>query len=48
MPEGSDTFFIYLLQDAKDRRDEAAFKKLMQSAHRRGAVKWSIVDEKFS
>lgn len=41
-------FFIYLLQDAKDRGDEAAFKKLMQSAHRRRAVKWSVVDEKFS
>ena len=40
-------FFIYLLQDAKDRGDEAAFKKLMQSAHRRRAVKWSVVDEKF-
>ena len=41
-------FFIFLLQDAKDRKDEAAFKKLMQSAHRRRAVKSSVVDEKFS
>lgn len=41
-------FFIFLLQDAKDRKDEAAFKKLMQSAHRRRAVKSAVVDEKFS
>ena len=41
-------FFIFLLQDAKDRGDETAFKKLMQSAHRRRAVKSSEVDEKFS
>ena len=32
-------FFIFLLQDAEDRGDEAAFKKLMQSAHRRKAVR---------
>ena len=41
-------FFIFLLQDAKNRGDETAFKKLMQSAHRRRAVKSSEVDEKFS
>lgn len=41
-------FFIFLLQDAKDRKDEAAFKKLMQSAHRRRAVKSSVVDDIFS
>ena len=41
-------FFIFLLQDAKDKRDETAFKKLMQSAHRRRAVKSSEVDAKFS
>lgn len=41
-------FFVFLLQDAKDRKDEASFKKLMQSAHRRRAVKSSAVDEKFS
>ena len=33
---------------AKDRNDEATFKKLMQSAHRRRAVKSAVVDEKFS
>lgn len=41
-------FFVFLLQDAKERKDEAAFKKLMQSVHRRRAVKSSIVDELFS
>ncbi len=41
-------FFLFLLQDAKDREDETAFKKLMQSAHRRRAVKSAEVDEKFS
>lgn len=41
-------FFVFLLQDAKDRKDETAFKKLMQSAHRRRAVKSAVVDEKFS
>lgn len=41
-------FFLFLLQDAKDRGDEAAFKKLMQSAHRRKAVKSEEVDAKFS
>lgn len=40
-------FFLFLLQDAKDRGDEAAFKKLMQSAHRRRAVKSSEVDARF-
>ncbi len=42
------SFFVFLLQAAKDRKDEAAFKKLMQSAHRRRAVKSSVVDEIFS
>lgn len=41
-------FFLFLLQDAKDRCDETAFKKLMQSAHRRRAVKSAEVDERFS
>ena len=40
-------FFIFLLQDAKDKGDETAFKKLMQSAHRRRAVKSAEVDAKF-
>lgn len=46
--EDQTTFFLFLLQDAKDRGDEAAFKKLMQSAHRRRAVKSAEVDAKFS
>ena len=41
-------FFLFLLQDAKDRGDEAAFKKLMQSAHRRRVVKSDEVDARFS
>lgn len=41
-------FFIFLLQDARDREDEVMFKKLMQSAHRRRAVNSAEVDEKFS
>lgn len=41
-------FFIFLLQDAKDRGDEAALKKLMQSAHRRRTVKSAEVDAVFS
>ena len=41
-------FFIFLLQDAKDRKDEEAFKKLMLSAHRKKAVKSSVVDDMFS
>ena len=41
-------FFIFLLQDAKDRGDEVAFKKLIQSAHRRRAVRSAEVDEKFT
>lgn len=40
-------FFLFLLQDAKERGDEAAFKKLMQSAHRRKAVNSAEVDAKF-
>lgn len=41
-------FFLFLLQDAKDQGDETAFKKLMQSAHRRRAVKSAEIDERFS
>lgn len=40
-------FFLFLLQDAKDRGDEALFKKLMQSAHRRRTVSSAEIDEKF-
>lgn len=39
---------FFLLQDAKERKDEEAFKKLMHSAHRRKAVNSTVVDEKFS
>ena len=42
------SFFLFLLQDAQDRGDEAVFKKLMQSAHRRKAVRSAEIDEKFS
>ena len=41
-------FFIFLLQDAKDHKDEEAFKKLMLSAHRKKAVKSSVMDDMFS
>ena len=41
-------FFLFLLQDARDRGDEIDFKKLMQSAHRRRAVNSAKVDERFS
>lgn len=41
-------FFLFLLQDAKDRGDEAVFKKLMQSAHRRRSVRSAEIDDKFS
>lgn len=41
-------FFIFLLQDAKDRGDDTAFRKLMQSAHRRRAVNSAEVDARFS
>ncbi len=41
-------FFLFLLQDALDRGDEAVYKKLMQSAHRRRAVRSAEIDEKFS
>ena len=41
-------FFLFLLQDAKDRGDEVVFKRLMQSAHRRRAVNSGEVDAKFS
>ena len=41
-------FFLFLLQDALDRGDEAVHKKLMQSAHRRRAVRSAEIDEKFS
>lgn len=40
-------FFIFLLQDAKDKGDETAFKKLMQSVHRRRTVKSAEVDAIF-
>lgn len=40
-------FFIFLLQDAKNRGDKAALKKLMQSAHRR-TVNSAMVDDEFS
>lgn len=41
-------FYIFLLQDARDRGDEAEFKKLMRSAHMRKAVKSSAIDAMFS
>lgn len=40
-------FFMLLLQDARDRGDEAAFKKLMQSAHRRRTVNAAEVDAEY-
>ena len=40
-------FFLFLLQDAKDREDEVTFKKLLRSAHRRRAVKSAEVDAKY-
>lgn len=46
--EDQTPFFLFLLQDARDRGDEAAFKKLMQSAHKRRAVRSDEVDAKFS
>ena len=41
-------FFLLLLEDAKNRGDEVTFKKLMQSAHRRRAVKSTEIDAAFS
>ena len=41
-------FFLFLLQDARDRGDEKLFKKLMQSAHRRRTVRSDEIDEKYS
>ena len=41
------SFFVFLLQDAKDRGDDVIFKKLLQSAHRRRTVKSAVVDTKF-
>lgn len=46
--EDQTPFFVFLLQDAKDRKDEEGFKKLMLSAHKRRAVKSSVVDDMFS
>ena len=46
--EDQTSFFIFLLQDAKDRGNEADFKQLMQSAHRRRAVKSNEIDAIFS
>lgn len=42
------SFFILLLQDARDRGDETDYKKLMRSAHMRRAVKSSEIDAIFS
>lgn len=36
------SFFILLLQDARDRGDETDYKKLMRSAHMRRAVKSGV------
>ena len=41
-------FFLFLLQDAQERGDDAAFRKLMQSAHRRRAVKSEEVEAMFN
>lgn len=41
-------FFIFLLQDAKENGNETAFKKLIQSARRRQAVKSEEIDAIFS
>lgn len=46
--ENQTPFFIFLLQDAKNKGDEAGFKKLWVSAHRRRAVNASEVDAIFS
>lgn len=46
--EDQTPFFVFLLQDAKDKGNEADFKKLIQSAHRRRAVKSSEIDAIFS
>lgn len=40
-------FFIYLLEDARDRGDEESFQKLMKSARRRGNVSTGTIEEKF-
>ena len=40
------SFFLFLLQDAKDTGDEQRFKKLMQSARRRKAVNMEKIREK--
>ena len=40
------SFFLFLLQDAKDNGDEQRFKKLMQSARRRKAVNMEKIREK--
>ncbi len=41
-------FFLFLLQDAKEKGDEALFKKLMQSAPRRKLVNSTEVDAMYS
>lgn len=46
--EDQTSFFILLIQNAKDKGDELAYKKLMQSAHRRRLVKSSELDAIFS
>ena len=46
--EDQTSFFVFLLQDAKDRGNVVDFKKLMQSAHRRRAVKSNEIDAIFS
>ena len=40
-------FFLFLLQDAKDRGDEDGFKKYLQSAHRRKNVNSAVIDVEF-
>ena len=40
-------FFLFLLQDAKDRGDEEEFKKYLQSAHRRKNVNSAVIDAEF-
>lgn len=45
--EEQTSFFMFLLQDAKDKGDDTGFQKLMQSAHRRRTVNSSEVDLHF-
>lgn len=46
--EDQTPFFLFLLHDARDRGDEATFKKLMQRAHRRNAVRSAELDAEFN